>query len=73
MNRRDQELLDKQFRRLNTAPRSDGVIIILTIIAVFLAGIAIGDVLSAATGEAPLQVAANDVPPAIAAWPLTPR
>lgn len=58
MNRRDQELLDKQLRGLNIAPRSDGIMI-LAILAVFFTGIAIGGFLYAYTDN-PVQIAAND-------------
>jgi hypothetical protein len=58
MNRRDQELLDKQLSRLTVAPRSDGIMI-LVILAVFFAGIAIGGFLYAYTDK-PVQIAAND-------------
>jgi len=37
MNRRDQELLDKQLHGLTVAPRHDGVLV-FAILAVFLAG-----------------------------------
>jgi hypothetical protein len=64
MNRRDQELLDRQ---THVAPRHDGVMM-LAIVAVFLAGMAIGGFLSAYTDEPgpTQQIASNDVPPAIA-------
>jgi hypothetical protein len=58
MNRRDQELLDKQLHGLNLTPRSDGVMI-LAILAVFFTGIAIGGFLYAYTNN-PVQIAAND-------------
>ncbi|HUI21578.1 MAG TPA: hypothetical protein VLZ74_11120 [Methylocella sp.] len=41
MTRRDRELLNKQFRRLNPKPRSNGVLI-LAIVGVFVAGIVLG-------------------------------
>jgi hypothetical protein len=44
MDRRDQELLDKQMRRL-TPPRNDGAIAVM-LAAMFLVGIALGSVLS---------------------------
>jgi hypothetical protein len=56
MDRQDQELLDKQLRNLNVAPRRDGVVI-ATIIAVFLGGIMIGGAL--AQRRAPIANAAN--------------
>jgi hypothetical protein len=62
MDQRDQELLDKQLRRLNP-PRSDGVMI-LAILAVFFAGMALGGFLFAYKSE-PMQIASNDATPAI--------
>jgi hypothetical protein len=41
MTRQDEELLDKQLRRLYHAPRNDSVLI-LAIVAMFLAGMALG-------------------------------
>jgi hypothetical protein len=71
MERRDQELLDKQLRHVQVAARDDGVIV-LVLTAVFFAGMAIGGFLYAYSGE-PLhavaehaalnqQVASNEVP-----------
>ena len=54
MDRRDQELLDKQMRRL-TPPRKDGVIAVL-LAAMFLVGMTLGGVLSAHQTE-PIQIA----------------
>ena len=62
MEQRDQELLDKQLRRLNP-PRSDGVMI-LAILAVFFAGMALGGFLFAYKSE-PMQIASTDATPAI--------
>jgi hypothetical protein len=45
MTRRDQELLAKQLWGVSPSPPQNGIIT-LTIIAVFLAGIGIGDILS---------------------------
>jgi hypothetical protein len=58
MNQRDQELLDKQVRHLNPYPRSDSVMM-LAIVAVFFAGMALGNFLFAYKGQ-PLQIASND-------------
>ncbi len=59
MNRRDQELLDKQFHALSVPPRSDGVLM-LGILAVFFAGIALGGFLYAYTSvPGPVQMASN--------------
>jgi len=41
MDLRDQEPLDKQLRWLHPAPRNDGVLI-LTIVAMFFAGMILG-------------------------------
>jgi hypothetical protein len=58
MNRRDQELLDKQLHGVTVAPRHEGVIM-LAILAIFFAGIALGGFLYAYTSK-PVQLAAND-------------
>ena len=57
MDRRDQELLDKQMRRL-TPPRNDGVIAVL-LAAMFLVGMTLGSVLSEPKTE-PIQIASID-------------
>jgi len=54
MDRRDQELLDKQMRRL-TPPRNEGAIAVM-LAAMFLVGIALGSVLSPQQ-SAPTQIA----------------
>jgi hypothetical protein len=54
MDWRDQELLDKQMRRL-TPPRNEGVIALL-LAAVFLVGMTLGGVLSEQETE-PAQIA----------------
>ena len=46
MDRRDQELLDKQMRRLS-APRNDGVIAVMLAV-MFVVGMTLGSVLSCA-------------------------
>jgi hypothetical protein len=62
MNRRDQELLDKQLHAVYVAPRSDGVLM-LAILAVFFAGIAVGGFFFAYTSEpGPMHLAANALP-----------
>ena len=48
MTRHDQELLDKQLWAIRPHPPQNGVIA-LTIIAVFLVGIGIGDIVSKTT------------------------
>jgi hypothetical protein len=67
MNRRDQELLDKQLSCLRLAPRHDGVMI-LAILAVFLVGMTVGGFLYAFT-ERPMRVAANDLTSAVSLAP----
>ena len=57
MDRRDQELLDKQMRRLSP-PRNDGVIAVL-LAGMFLVGMTLGGVLSAQQSE-PIQIASID-------------
>jgi hypothetical protein len=70
MNRRDQELLDRQLSSLHLTPRNDGVMI-LAILAVFLVGMTVGGFLYAFTDQ-PMRIAANDVAPA-ASPPYTPQ
>jgi hypothetical protein len=62
-NQRDQELLGKQLRQLNSSPRNDGVLI-LGMLAVFCAGMALGSFLFANESE-PVQIALNDAPPSM--------
>ncbi len=57
MDRRDQELLDKQMRRLSP-PRNDGVIAVL-LAAMFLIGITLGGGLSEHNTES-MQIASID-------------
>ena len=57
MDRRDQELLDKQMQRLSP-PRNDGVIAVL-LAAMFLVGMTLGGVLSEPKTE-PIQIASMD-------------
>ena len=63
MNRRDQELLDKQLRGLYRPPRNDGVLV-LAILAMFFAGMTLGGFLTAYKSE-PMQIASNDATPMI--------
>ena len=58
MDQRDLELLDKQMRAINRAPRRDGV----TVLMVFIAGMTLGSLLAGSANE-PTRVAANDVAP----------
>jgi hypothetical protein len=60
MNRRDQELLQKQLHGLTVASRSDGVLM-LAVVGVFVAGIALGSLVYPKTVE-PMRIAANDAP-----------
>ena len=57
MNRRDQELLDKQMARL-TPPRNEGAIALM-LTAMFLVGVTLGSVLSPHE-SAPTQIASLD-------------
>ena len=57
MDRRDQELLDKQMRRL-TPPRNDGAIAVM-LATMFLVGMTLGSVLSPHQ-SAPTQIASID-------------
>ena len=57
MDRHDQELLDKQMRRL-TPPRNDGVIGVL-LAAMFVVGMTLGSVLSEPKTES-IQIASMD-------------
>jgi hypothetical protein len=57
MDKRDQELFDKQMRRLSP-PRNDGAIAVM-LAAMFLVGMALGSVLSPHE-SAPTQIASLD-------------
>jgi hypothetical protein len=57
MNKRDQELLNKQFRWLRPSPRNEGVMV-LAIVGVFFVGIALGGTVFAHE-NAPMQIASN--------------
>jgi len=62
MNRRDQDLLEKQLHGLTVAPRNSGVIMTVALAVVFLAGLTFGELWTAArSGSAPQILAANDV------------
>ena len=59
MDRRDQELFDKQMRRLSP-PRNDGAIAVM-FAAMFLVGMALGGGLSAHEHESePIQITSMD-------------
>ncbi len=57
MNRRDEELLDKQMRRFSPAPRRDGTMM-LALVAVFLAGMTVG-AFGFAYRSDPIRIATN--------------
>jgi len=61
MDRRDQELLDKQLGRIVPSLRNDGVLM-LTVTAIFIAGVTLGGALFANEGEAPAQMASIAAP-----------
>jgi hypothetical protein len=65
MDRRDWELLDKQMRRLQPAPRRDSVMALM-LVGVFLAGITSGAYLAAPGNQAPMQAASGDGDTALA-------
>jgi hypothetical protein len=81
MDRRDQELLDKQLRHVGFAPRNDSVAMLLS--AMFFAGMAIGGFLYAYAGAPPRAVAeqappnqrlaANEIPIFIPQGRITPQ
>jgi hypothetical protein len=57
MNRRDQELLEKQIRIL-TPPRNEGVVVLM-LASMFLVGMALGSVMSLHKSE-PAQIASME-------------
>jgi hypothetical protein len=59
MTPHDQQLLDKQLRRVDDRP-AEGVLMI-TIAAVFFAGMAVGGFLFGYADQPPLHLAANDI------------
>jgi hypothetical protein len=59
MTPRDQELLEKQLRRIDSSP-PEGVLM-LAIAAIFFAGMAVGGFLFAYSDQPPLRMAANDI------------
>ena len=58
MNKRDQELLDKQLGRIVPGARHDGIMI-LTVVAVFFVGLALGAILFP-RGIESAQIASNE-------------
>lgn len=69
MNRRDQELLDKQLHAIHPESRHDGVLM-LALAAMFFVGMTLGGLL--AGDHSPSRVAANDAAMDIAALSATP-
>jgi hypothetical protein len=59
MNRRDRELLDKQFRWLSPAPRHGGVMV-FAVVGVFFAGVTLGGIMFTHRSE-PVRTALNGV------------
>lgn len=57
MNRRDQELLNKQFSWVNPSPRNDRVLI-STVVVVFIVGLALGTMV-AEQGDQPGHIISN--------------
>jgi hypothetical protein len=64
MNQRDQELLDKELWGVSPSPPRNGGIIGVALVVVFLAGIAIGDILFAHDSKQ-IQIASHDAAAAI--------
>ena len=64
MNRRDQELLDCQMRRFQPPSRSDGVIMVVLVVA-FLAGMTAGSILPFGS-RSPAQPLSDDGKTALA-------
>ena len=62
MDKRDQELLDKQLRRLNPSPLSDRAMMFALLVA-FFSGVTLGGFLFEYPIE-PTQIASNDATPA---------
>ena len=72
MDQRDQELLDRQLRRITPVPRNDGILAV-TGLVVFLAGVALGGVLVKQDAETS-RIALNAQAPALLeGTPLIPR
>ena len=59
MDRRDQELLNKQLKRFQPAPRRDGLMM-LAVIGVFLAGMTVGGSLFAHRRPPAIQTDSSD-------------
>jgi hypothetical protein len=59
MNRHDRELLDRQMSRRQTAPRRDGILI-LVMTGVFIAGLTAGGLLLTFGSKPPTSTALDD-------------
>jgi hypothetical protein len=70
MTRHDQELLEKQLRRIDPAPPSGVLMLVMAI--VFFTGMAAGGFLFAYTDQSPLRLAANNIPGATFSEPAAP-
>src|SRR5215472_1449250 len=64
MNRRDQELLDRQMRRFQPSPRKDGLIVVVLVVA-FLAGMTAASIFSFGS-HSPVQPPSQDGKTALA-------
>ncbi len=69
MDQRNQELLDKQLRRLNPFPQDEAVTV-FSVLAFFLASVALGGFMAlrglvSAHKSEPMQIASNDATPAV--------
>ena len=70
MTRHDQELLEKQLRRIDPAPPSGILMLVMAI--VFFIGMAAGGFLFAYPDQSPLRLAANNIPGATFSEPAAP-
>ena len=70
MDRRDQELLDKQLHAIDTTPPNG--VLMLAVTTVFCAGMAVGGFLFAYTDQPPMRLAANDIVAAQQSQPTVP-
>ena len=59
MDRRDQELLDKQLKRFQPPPRRGGLMV-LAVVGVFLAGMTVGNFQYAIRSQPAIQTASSD-------------
>ena len=63
MDQRDRELLDKQLRQLQPAPRQESAMIAV-LVGVFLVGVTFGGLMF--SSSEPVRIASNDAGPAAA-------